>query len=333
MQSTEELSDKSTIKEDGNVDKIVMEEDGDLVIRVLHQDPRPPKRAEFLVDSRAVSRSSEMCKALVASKRYNPGRCKFDRVSKSVPQLFLFNLLKITERYEATHLLRPWIAGWIMPRQDWPDSYDRSYPFSSTEDLERLLYIAWIVVEKECFRSAISIFLENINPDEKSEQLSIYSLGLPLNLEIPGYSHYLKKEYLDKVNKLRSIFKDVAKDHSPTFCLLSSRPEIEQAMCNAILTGSIVSGYQEQELKVAGKCQTNQSINSVFQRLMCISIHSLPMVQGLRTSLGKTHDDCNPVHRMRSQLVDVMSSIANVLDEEIERHLDQRAELMDLHSP
>ena len=196
----------------------VLVEDGDLLIIVhnINADYQP-KRLPYsrhqahLVDSRVISRASAKWKELVLDTSDEIGQIsievtgelehhemlfaimhsKFDHVSKPEDEYALFSLVKFTQEWGVTYLLRPWVEAWISPYTELPDLYYEWRHYTDIENILMRLWTAWTFGQHGIFRWLTKLLVKEVHIDNESE-LSFG--GLPLSQqfgrfgvpEIPG---------------------------------------------------------------------------------------------------------------------------------------------------
>ncbi|KAK8006017.1 hypothetical protein PG991_012314 [Apiospora marii] len=214
---------------DQTLSKVVLDEDGDLLIKVIDPSGSDEKRG-FLVDTHAVGRSSEKWRELVKTGQAESGvakpawiilegdaasygvlfsimHCKFADVPLRLSKDQLFALLTITEEYQATHLLKPWTATWLAPHQDLPKTL-----FVGTNqnvgELHKRLWIAWVLGEKELFRKSVKRIIEKLNIDVDSN-IFIEKIPFSQKPEVPG----LSERYNNRTQELYRVFERLMEHH------------------------------------------------------------------------------------------------------------------------
>ncbi|KAK7920057.1 hypothetical protein PG985_008079 [Apiospora marii] len=230
---------------------VVMDEDGDLLIKIIGPTASDEKR-EFLVDTHDVARSSEKFRELVMTGEAGSGvsmpacmvlegdaesygvlfsimHCKFADVPLRLSKGQLFALLTITEDYQATHLLKPWTATWLAPHQDLPRTLF-AVTNQTVGELHKRLWIAWVLGEKGLFRKSVKRIIEKINIDGDSN-IFIEKIPFSQKPEIPGLSDYLKREYHNRTQELYRVFESLIERHmnSQNF---DSHDASEESDCN-----------------------------------------------------------------------------------------------------
>ncbi|KAK7978381.1 hypothetical protein PG996_004430 [Apiospora saccharicola] len=210
--------------------KVVLVEDGDLLIRVA--DTKFWGDKEYLVDSNAVKRSSKPLDVLVAEKRtdfrydvvwiednvecfgilLSIMHCKFGEVPSELDDSDLYELLQVTEEYQVTHLLRPWAATWVEPYQDdfflWLSDTDEEL---AMKGLGERLWIAWVLGEKRMFRKLTRYIIKEAPFNDYHELY--FGEGNAFSLledpEIPGLLGYVRGEQLRRLQQLHEVFETV----------------------------------------------------------------------------------------------------------------------------
>ncbi|KAI1254013.1 hypothetical protein MGN70_004408 [Eutypa lata] len=150
-----------------------MDADGDLVLEVPYMDENEqPLTKKFVACSKTLSRSSPVFKKMLfggfaESKQPEKGgepwtvnlpdddhdalkvlldivHSNFDKVPNSVTDLDdLYHIAVLTDKYDMTHLLRPWIRQWESPKYEEMPLWDDSRGKSQDCFLEKHLWIAW----------------------------------------------------------------------------------------------------------------------------------------------------------------------------------------------
>lgn len=214
MDSLDDVMAEDASDEEISFSTDVVEEDGDLLIIVREikgNNDFKESRHAFLVDSRAVSESSAIWKALVPPKRGGSGHNvievtgsiyhheilfllmheQFCRSFEHYDEYDFFNLLKFTDGWGVTDLILPWFVYWI----DCNLLYlNPDYKWLRYMDLETLmirLWTVWALGHREAFQSLIGFLVKNVNSDREAklsfedEYLSeaFDKFGVP---EIPG---------------------------------------------------------------------------------------------------------------------------------------------------
>ncbi|KAK8078256.1 nuclear pore protein-like protein [Apiospora saccharicola] len=293
---------------------------------------------------------------------------KFEDVPTYLTKDELFDLISVTEHQGVTYQLRPWASVWLKHHQELPDSIPQTDIDAFLVQLKRSIIISWVFGEKERFRKLTKFFIEEITLNEGTN-VFLGNVDVWDMRDISGYLDYLKKEHQEKVRNFRDVFEtaieqkcicysrrsdehgldDVNVDNNRDrghcececgehsldgqFCRLCIRPASEQAMCNSIIIGSMLRGYQKQKPKPVVHRESTQSISAVFRQLLAIDIYNFPKISGpgIPTQFGGTHDICNPHSQIRQQLLEIMASIAKNLPKNFQRHLDRRAKLTGLN--
>ncbi|KAK8040062.1 hypothetical protein PG993_008473 [Apiospora rasikravindrae] len=355
--------------------QVVLDDDGDLLIKVIDSASWPLQNKEFLVDSHTMARASEKWKELVKAMQKHSSsskhpitnlrgnstaydliffvmHCRFADIPTKLDQPTFYELLKITEEYQVTYLLQPWVVKWVKDHQEppcvVPPQYDRVY---FIPDLHERLWIAWVLGAKLMFRDIIMFIIRKMSIDECSTVL-IDGADLSKNCEIPGLLDYLKKQYHDKTQALRGVFENAMEnkdyrfyganesherkvvyhcecgqhDLDGQFCRLCTIPSHHRDRCNIMILGSITYGYRQKMATIGN--QTKQTISELYESLVDIEILNNPDER--KTIFSKTHDFCNPASYIARQLDKVISSIAEVLGADLEQHLDRQAKFTGL---
>lgn len=155
---------------------LTFDEDGDLHLEVGGGEvgcpqQQPQQKQTFVVCSRALARASKPLKAMlhggfaesmppqggggdaawtVALPDDDPGAFailmhiihnRFAMVPVSVGRADLFKITVLTDKYDMTEVLRPWARTWVAPLVS----------STSTEGVDQLLWIAWILGHKDLF--------------------------------------------------------------------------------------------------------------------------------------------------------------------------------------
>ncbi|KAK8135030.1 hypothetical protein PG984_007042 [Apiospora sp. TS-2023a] len=210
--------------------KVVLVEDGDLLIRVADTKFRGDK--EYLVDSNTVKRLSKRLDVLVAKRRadfrydvvcieddvecfgilLSIMHCKFGDVPSELDDSDLYKFIQVTEEYQVTHLLRPWAATWLEPYQDdsflWPFDTDKELAMKT---LGERLWTAWVLGEKEMFRKLTGYIIKKVPFNDYDEvhfgEGSAFSLLK--DPEITGLMGYVRGEQLRRLRQLHQVFEKV----------------------------------------------------------------------------------------------------------------------------
>ncbi|KAK8106992.1 uncharacterized protein PG998_009005 [Apiospora kogelbergensis] len=323
----------------GQFAQVNLAEDGDLIIRIPEtNDPRNGK--QFLVDSNAVSRASKELQNLMAGKHEGPGLMaleltgdiashaillpimhgNFAKVPFHLSGTELFQLLKVAGRYKLKHLLRPWIATWIEPYQDWPGPGPHLYDSPFMEKFYKRIWIAWVLGEKEHFRHLTSLLIKQAYPS--GDEFVIAGVPLRPRLIIPGLYEYIVKEHDKKVDQIFNAFEhelDVRMDKSTTFCSCPETPSVrEKFMCDAIVERSVLRCYTE--------LKRDTCLDGKRKELECMELLSFPHITSGRRMedhfSGASHESCNPKTWLLDEYERLMSDIASSLDKKQEKYLD-----------
>ncbi|KAK6844678.1 hypothetical protein PG995_014788 [Apiospora arundinis] len=348
MESSEDAFDKVDLAGD----------DSNLIVRIFDTNQRRQNK-EFHVERHIIARSStkwaDFCMpdneyefvrvisfngdAMSHEILFSVMYWKFENVPANPSQSQIFALLKLADEYKQIHLLRPWAAIWVKPLRNNVKSC-----IGRIEDLQELLYIAWISGDKILFKDVVVVFVSELVV-EADRSISMDCLPLSNLDEIPGLVDYLRNEHYKKAEELCQVFERAIKPHGGPkhdddyqkyckcgqyhcdecghFCKLCDHPRDERDWCDTMLIGSIVRGYEKCKLDWA---QYKPTVYAICTWLQSVNYIVLP------EKYSRLHDQCEPEDRINKQLDDIMDSIAKVLNEDLEQHLDRQAALTGLDS-
>lgn len=171
--------------------------DGDVRLLVFDHSSGQPVQKTFLVNSRALSLASEVWKAMFSghfreSKRRDEGvefpddepealatilsiaHLRFHEVPEKSDMTFeqLLEITVLTDKYGATHLLRPWFQGWLEEAHQWLNK----------TGCEEWLWIAWELGQTKTFESLSHNLVKSTRLDHKDHLVNKTGLVLHPNL-------------------------------------------------------------------------------------------------------------------------------------------------------
>ncbi|KAK7978377.1 hypothetical protein PG988_005867 [Apiospora saccharicola] len=323
--------------------KVILAEDGDLVVVVLHPTA-VQKSIEFLVDSHALERSSSKWKDIVSAKQQgvvlltsNPRHQKLflsimhdklEALPKRVSEPALFELALLAQEYQVEHLIGPMVTSWSETPRDWLESISGPDIGSVLARIQKRLWVAWFFGERHLFSYFTHVLVRAVIVDDDKD---LYVEGASLSAireahripTIPGLFDFISKEYHKRYQGLCDVIEKAANVKDRQFCKLHSRPDSEQFTCDATVVGSLLRGHKRHVLGPAKK-----SLQTPYEQLSEFPIYTYPTIvsDGIPDYIGRTHDGCNPRPRICYDL-DLKFRGCVLLDKDMENHLKRQAQL------
>lgn len=176
---------------------LYFDDDGDLCLEVGEDEGSQ----RFMVCSRTLSRASKVFRAMLygnfaESKPSDKGQewavalpeddptalatildivhGRFRKVPSAVTPDHLFMITVLTDKYDMTEVLRPWVNGWIGP-------YALTSRLPGQKGDEKLLWIAWELGHIELFKKTLGYLQETCTLDEDNKVIDRHGTRLEDN--------------------------------------------------------------------------------------------------------------------------------------------------------
>ncbi|KAI1276956.1 hypothetical protein F5Y07DRAFT_364594 [Xylaria sp. FL0933] len=221
----------------------------------------------------------------------------------------LYQLTVLADKYDLTAILRPWASTWM-------EFIENNFePFSSTPEVERLSWIAWVMGDFELYRRAVEHLVSYCPVDVDGDlQSSIGDKTVPLfssTLEPPGLHELLKRSRLSSVAVMLSIYDAAIKG------LISTPPAStpstvcgqgsDKSVCEAAILGTMIKSLASTRYwPLPEASQVRTCFSTTNFTLSRINIQS-PVHQKCK---GLKEGDLNILKRGRATRVDFPSSVA-----------------------
>ncbi|KAK8091117.1 multidrug resistance protein [Apiospora phragmitis] len=281
MESSEEVFTQVTLVEDGDLIIKISDTNTPCVTINPCETIHPCGNKQFLVDSNAVSRSSEKWKDLVAASGHDTGQKVVALEGNAASHEILFSIMHLSSHAFATSL-----GCYMDPTSP---SMARSGPYEYNNyflyRLRERIWIAWVLGKKDLFKELISIVIKDAYLDEDSK-LSICQDTFTMTPNIPGLLEYMEKERKERPRQLLDVFQEMRKrkDRTESFCR-NARVcfDNEMSMCECIVADSLSRGFHDEVVGQAKQHgEDTESINDTYERLKNIKILNLPTSQPWR---------------------------------------------------
>ncbi|KAK7949264.1 uncharacterized protein PG986_010150 [Apiospora aurea] len=253
----------------------------------------------------------------------------------------LFDLTLLAEDYGVTHFIGPMVTGWTKHHDEWwTDTVGSGVGTSFLVQLQKRIWVVWIFGQTNLFHRLTTLLIQEVTLDKNSElhvgDATLVGIRERHNIpRVPGLFDYVKKEYRDRIQALRDVLEKATSINDGQFCFLYSCSDKEQAMCDSIITGSIIRGHQRYVSEPARNNDTKQSIRALYDHLRKVPIYNYPTIpsEGIPDKHGRTHDYCNPGPWIRERLFWAFDGVGRTLDNDMEKSLIRHARNTGLKSP
>ncbi|KAK7978621.1 hypothetical protein PG996_004676 [Apiospora saccharicola] len=327
-----------------------LDKQGDLLVHIANDE----ENQFFLVDSHALSRVSgkwkpqiqelrdahdrAQCTKLTISVQGRPDyhwllfrimHVDFECIPEELSESQLFDLLSLTEEYQIRlSLLRPWMPMWIQPY--------KSLVGPGLHDAIRLynrLWVAWVLGEVKKFHELLIVLVQDVVHGDGDGVLLNNGRSLPRSPEIPGLFSYLRRELESRVSQLLHVFeRHLHIRNGPVqYCKFAERPDTERSMCDLIVSGSILRGYNRM-VGPTGFDYRYMNVKATYDSLKTIKIYTyscMPSDGAPAPPACQTHEGlCNPTvvfHEAMGLIMEMKD-----LDHCFLQHLSRQAKLTGL---
>ncbi|KAK8135033.1 hypothetical protein PG984_007045 [Apiospora sp. TS-2023a] len=264
---------------------------------------------------------------------------RHEALPKDISEDDLLGLALVAEKYQVAHLVGPLVTAMSPDPCKWLKWIGEKRIRSVLVRVQKRLWVAWVFGESSLFRHLALLLVQRVTLSKDNELLmggvSLSGICKTNNVpEVPGLFDLITKEYNNRHQDICNFMVSVTSINADTWCLLKSRPDPERCMCDAIIVGSIVRGYQGYIPDASRRCMAIGNLQTLFDRLSGITINNYPTIpsDGLPDRKGRTHDFCNPSYWMKQQLAFRFKRYLD-LDEDMKKHLSRQAQRTGVKEP
>ncbi|KAI0843621.1 hypothetical protein F5Y06DRAFT_255377 [Hypoxylon sp. FL0890] len=313
--------------------KEYIDPDGDLCLHV------GPLAAEFVVCSKTMARSSPFWKKMLygsfaEGKKAQPQDSekewivklpednvtamtivlsiihgRFDKVAGYEDLIYtahLYNLCVLTDKYDMTHVLRPWAKGWSRSVHSRSDKLGQSL---REKFCHERLWIAWDLGDQATFEEMAKALLVNCNASVGN------TLHYVAALEPPGIYESIQQVRLDIIKTLLKPFNDIIQrlvDNDQSLCERPSGTLYRGACLSSMLGTTIRSLYKVGLWPVPEPAAVQCSLSELAAKLSHVEI------------TGKDGDShfCSKTRILQASIGMTMLSTPSLLTEAHRRHLE-----------
>ncbi|KAM3492026.1 hypothetical protein MY3957_004684 [Beauveria namnaoensis] len=240
----------------------------------------------------------------------NIAHARFDLVPLILSVDSLYDLAVLTNYYDATPLLLPWIGAWMASLAE--ISQD------ANEIQYKMLWIAWEFGRKEEF-GAIAHRMLMEQPEQCEEAVGD-------QVQVPHILDEIESIRAQTISKLLHIVGDVAKkltvgDQRPRWCRYATH--VGHHQCELMSLGSMTFCLARAGLwPLPEAAQVKLSLSDLYRILTNLVIHDI----GATADAPETdHRFCNPRRMLMDRVDQVMRNISSPLTEFHVRHLEKQA--------
>jgi hypothetical protein len=175
---------------------------GDLRLKVGGKQ-YPEEQLEFVVNSKALARASRRFKKLLHNKLQPSTKSttltqnltvklpeddpvglevllniihgEYDLSTSTIPLSLLSRILAVSEKYNMSHLIRPWVNVWFQPDADL---------LHKPADNRLLLRVAWMVGAIDVFKRAVKTIYQECQVNYEGQLLGIWKNPLVDDIEL-----------------------------------------------------------------------------------------------------------------------------------------------------
>ncbi|KAK5694967.1 hypothetical protein LTR17_024728 [Elasticomyces elasticus] len=249
----------------------------------------------------------------------NIAHLRFEAVPQSLDFKQLLSLAILTDKYQATRVLRPWIADWTMDLTR----------FVGKPGYEECAWIAWEFGLEVEFEHIVTYLILHAKVDHEGSCLVddeyLESKQLPSGL----IESILDVRYTT-IERLLGIPYDYMgrvenKEHAAGLCRLS------KAECTALSFESLMLGLKSLELGLSqpDTCDITSSISELARGLAMISIYRYEDGHHrYRHYSDDSHDECNIQGDLRERVKKVLEDVPSGMTENHRNHIRTQVHLL-----
>ncbi|KAI1381251.1 hypothetical protein F4677DRAFT_402500 [Hypoxylon crocopeplum] len=324
-------------KSNGPHSKSYMDRDGDLCLKV------GPSLAEFVVCSKTMARTSPFWKKMLygefaEGKKAQPEsewvvklpddnvaameivlnivHGHFDRVSCNDELIYtthFYNICVLTDKYDMTHVLRPWAKSWSRSTQS---QCDKLGPSLRSKFCHERLWIAWELGDQVTFNEIARTMILSCSP----------SLGNYLHyvgaMEPPGLYENMERARLDSIKALLKPVNGMTQD------FIRGRPNLKcennlgrRNECLSLMLGSLIRSLSRNGLwPIPEPSAVQYSVSEFMKKLRLIEFCDPYDNQNHHSVCSKSH-----LSTLRNEIHKTILSFPSLLTETHKRHLEAQA--------